>query len=174
MLDNYNRYKLLKVFLDFPTEAFRLRELGKLSRISPPSVMNYLKEFEKERLITRSVKRDIPFYRAERDNERFILYKKISIIYELNNCGLVEELWDSLSPEAMILYGSHAKGESIEDSDIDIFIIGKEKKINLIKFEDRLNKKVHLMFEPDIKDVPKELKNNIINGIILKGYIKVF
>ena len=46
MLNKYNRYKLLKIFLFNPTESFRLRELSRLSKISPPSVVNYLKEAE--------------------------------------------------------------------------------------------------------------------------------
>lgn len=174
MLKKYNRYKLLKIFIDSPTESFRLRELSRLSKISPLSVMNYLKEFEQEELIKRYKKRGIPFYQAIRDNEKFILYKKISIIYELNESGLVEFLWEKLSPIAIILYGSYAKGESVEDSDLDIFIIGKEKNISLDKFEKKLNKRIHLMFETNIKKIPKELKNNLINGIVLKGYFKVF
>ncbi len=173
MLKKYNKYILLKIFLDNPTESFRLRELSRLSQISPLSVMNYLKEFEKEDLIKRYQKRDIPFYTAVRDNERFILYKKISMIYELNESGMVDFLWEKLSPDAIILYGSYAKGESVEESDIDIFIIGKEKKLDIEEFEKKLNKKIHLMFEVDVKKIPKELKNNLINGIILKGYFKV-
>ncbi len=174
MLQNYNRYSLLKVFLDSPTESFRLRELSRISKISPPSVINYLREFGKERLIKSYEKRGIPFYSADRENEDFILYKKLSIIYELNKCGLVEFLWEKLSPEAIILYGSYAKGEAVEDSDVDIFIIGKEKGIKLDKFERMLNKRVHLMFEETPKRLPKELKNNLINGVVLKGYFKVF
>lgn len=173
MLENYNKYKLLKIFLDNPTESFRLRELSRLSKISPPSVMNYLREFENQEIIKKYKKRDIPFYKAIRENEKFILYKKLSIIYELNVSGLVEYLWDKLSPEAIILYGSYAKGESIENSDIDLFIIGKEKKLNLEKFEKKLGKGIHLMFEDSPKNIPKELKNNLINGIVLKGYFKV-
>jgi len=173
MLKKYNRYILLKIFLDNPTESFRLRELSRLSKISPLSVMNYLKEFEKEGLIQRSQKRDIPFYTAVRDNEKFILYKKISIIYELNESGLVDFLWEKLSPDAIILYGSYAKGESIEVSDIDIFVVCKEKKIELEEFEKKLSKKIHLMFEADVKKIPKELRNNLINGIVLKGYFKI-
>lgn len=174
MLKKYNRYKLLKVFLDSPTESFRLREISRISKISPLSVMNYLKEFEQEDLIKRYQKRGIPFYTAIRDNEKFILYKKISMIYGLNESGLIEFLWEKLSPEAIILYGSHAKGEAIENSDLDIFIIGKEKNIKLDDFEKRLNKKIHLMFEINTKKIPEELKNNLINGIILKGYLKIF
>ncbi len=172
MLQKYNRYKLLKVFFDNPTESFRLRELSRISAISPVSVMNYLKEFENEGLIKKYEKRGIPFYISERDNEKFILYKKISIIYELNESGLVDFLWENVSPDAIILYGSHAKGEDTELSDIDIFIIGKEKKINLGEFEDKFGKEIHLMFDIN-KHIPKELKNNLINGIVLKGYFKV-
>lgn len=170
MLENYNRYKLLKIFLDNPTENFRLRELARLSKISPPSVMDYLEEFEKEGLIKKYKRRNIPFYQAIRENEKFVLYKKLSILYELNVSGLVGFLWDKLFPEAIILYGSYAKGESIENSDIDIFIIGKEKEIDLENFEKKLGKKIHLFFESNPKNIPKELKNNLINGIILKGY----
>jgi len=174
MLKKYNRYKLLRVFMDSPTESFRLRELSRLSKIAPLSVMNYLKEFEEEGLVKRFEKRGVPFYQAKRSNEKFILYKKISIIYELNESGLVDELWDKLSPDAIILYGSYAKGESIENSDIDIFMMGKETEIKLTEFEKKLGKKIHLMFETDIKNVPRELRNNLINGIILKGYLKAF
>jgi len=174
MLQKYNRYNLLKIFLDSPTENFRLRELSRLSKISPVSVINYLKELESRELIKKFKKRGIPFYQAVRDSKKFVLYKKISIIYELNESGLISELWERLSPEAIILYGSYAKGESTEESDVDLFIIGKERKIDIHLFEKKLNKHIHLMFESDIRKVPHELKNNLINGIILEGYLKVF
>ncbi len=171
MLQNYNKYKVLRTFLENPTESFRLRELSRLTKISPPSIMNYLNKFAGQGLIRKYEKRGVPFYQALRDNEEFILYKKIGIIYELHNSGLIDFLWQELSPEAIILYGSYAKGESIENSDIDIFIIGEEKKINIKKFEKILGKEIHLMFD-EIKKIPKELKNNLANGIVLKGYFK--
>jgi len=174
MLEKYNRYNLLKLFLDSPTDSFRLREIARLTKISPPSVMNYLKEFEKEGLTNKSIKRGVPFYTALRDNPEFILYKKISIIFELNQGGLIDYIWDKLSPQAIVLYGSFAKGESIEDSDIDLFILGKNKNIELADFEKKLNKKVHLLFKESLKEINSELKNNILNGIILKGYLEVF
>ena len=174
MLEKYNRYKVLKVFLDSPTENFRLREIARLSQISPPSIINYLKEFENEGLIKKHVKRGIPFYLALLDNPHFILYKKISILFELNYSGLLDYLWKKISPEAIILYGSFAKGESVEHSDIDLFILGKKQFIDIKKFENNLNKKVHLLFNKSLNDISNELKNNIINGITLKGYLKVF
>ena len=174
MLEKYNRYKLLKLFLDAPTESFRLREIARLTKISPPSVMIYLKEFEKEVLIKKQIKREIPLYNAIRDNSNFVMYKKISIFFELNHSGVIDYLWDKLSPEAIVLYGSFSRGESIENSDIDLFILGKESKLKLYEFEKELNRKIHLLFKSSLKEIPNELKNNILNGIILKGYIKVF
>lgn len=174
MLKKYNRYKLLKIFLDFPMEDFRLRELSRISGISPPSVMNYLKEFENEELIRTYHKRGIPIYRACIDNKKFREYEKLSILFELNNSGLVDFLWQKLSPEAIILYGSYAKGESTDESDVDIFIIGKEKKLDLNHFEKKLNKKIHIMFEDSPKKIPNELKNNLVNGVVLRGYFKLF
>jgi len=170
MLKKYNRYVLLKVFLDSPTDSFRLRELSRISGISPASVINYLQEFQKEGLIRKYIKRKVPFYQAERDKEDFIFYKKISILYELKDSGLVDFLWNKLHPDAIILYGSYVKGESTEDSDLDIFIIGKERKIDLNIFEKKLEKKIHLMFAENPKKIPKNLRSNLVNGIILKGY----
>lgn len=174
MLEKYNRYQILKVFMDSPNEKFGLRETARLSKVSPPSVMAYLKEFEAENLIKKEIKRKIPFYSANRDNPNFILYKKISILFELNKTGAIDYMWEKTAPEAIVLYGSFAKGESIEDSDIDLFILGKEKRINLTEFEKKLGKKIHVLYENSLGNVSKELRNNILNGIILKGYIKVF
>ena len=171
MLEKNNTYKVLKIFLDSPTDSFRLREISRLAKISPPSVMIYLKKFEHNGLIKKQIKRDVPFYSALRDNSAFILYKKISALFELNTSGLVDYLWEKTSPEAIVLYGSHARGESIEDSDIDIFILGKEKPVKLDDFEKMLGRKIHILFNQALKNVSKELRNNILNGMILKGYL---
>ena len=174
MLKKYNRYRVLDVFLSSPTQEVGLREISRSAKISPASVLNYLNEFIKQELITKSEKKGFPIYKARRESEDFIFYKKLKILYELHDCDLIDFLWQKLAPKALILYGSQAKGESIEGSDIDIFVIGKEKEINIEEFEKKLKKKVHLMFSDNVKNIPAELKNNLINGTILKGYFKVF
>ena len=98
----------------------------------------------------------------------------MSILFELNESGLINYLWEKLSPEAIVLYGSFSRGESIENSDIDLFILGKERFIKLEEFEKKLNKNVHILFKKSLKELPSELKNNVLNGIILKGYLKIF
>jgi predicted nucleotidyltransferase len=61
--------------------------------------------------------------------------------------GLVEFLKEQTANlSSIILFGSMAKGEDDEKSDIDILIIGKEKHFNLGEFEEKLDKEITLHF----------------------------
>jgi predicted nucleotidyltransferase len=177
MLKNYNRYKVLKVFLFNPTEKFRLRELSRLAGIAPKSVMNYLEEFKNKKLITIEEKDKIKYYGAMMDNQKLKEYTKISILFELEECGLVDYLWNNYSPEAIILYGGFSKGEVTKESDIDIFLLGvnvADSKIDISRFETKLKREIQIMGEKTLKEIPsKEFKNNLINGVMLRGYLKV-
>ena len=65
----------------------------------------------------------------------------------------------------------------LEKSDFDICIIGsKEVDINLGKMEKKLNRKISLLFVEDVESLKKnkELLNNLINGFVVRGYLKVF
>jgi len=69
------------------------------------------------------------------------------------------------------------KGEDIETSDIDIYIEFLDKKeINLEKYEFYLKRKIQTFkfknFQTII-NINKDLANNIANGIVLNGFIKV-
>ncbi|MFH1365000.1 MAG: nucleotidyltransferase domain-containing protein [archaeon] len=172
MFKNYNKYKLLKVFLFNSTERFRIRELSRKIKLAPYSIMNYLKELEKEGLITVYKKESIPFYQAQRDSIDFKRYQKISIQYELYASGIVDFLWEKMNPEAIILYGGYSKGDAIENSDIDLFLICQEEKIDISAYEKKIGKKIHLLMN-SLKKIPKELKKNLVNGIILEGYLSI-
>ncbi|MFH1451931.1 MAG: nucleotidyltransferase domain-containing protein [archaeon] len=173
MFINNNTYKILKIFLDDSLEEFGLREISRKTKISPASVKQHLKKLEEENLIEKIIKKDRPLFISKREDKKFISLQKLSIIYELEQTGLLEFLEEKLSPKAIILYGSYAKGEAVKNSDIDIFIIGKENKINLSIYEKKLGKQVHLLFEENPKKIPNELKNNLINGTILRGYLEI-
>ena len=123
---------MLKVFLDSPLDSFRLREISRISGISPGSVMNYLKEFQEDGLIEKYEKRGVPFYKANRDGSDFVFYKRLSVLYELKDSGLIDYLVEAVSPRAIILYGSSSLGEDVEGSDIDIYIVGKEREVKLV------------------------------------------
>ena len=81
-----------------------------------------------------------------------------------------------LSNPPIVLFGSFAKGEDIEDSDIDLYIETLSKKnIDLEKFEKLLKRKIQIFRHKNLNEISNpHLANNIINGIILNNYIEVF
>ncbi|HLD97444.1 MAG TPA: nucleotidyltransferase domain-containing protein [Candidatus Nanoarchaeia archaeon] len=179
MLQNYNKWKVLGLFFDDPLPeggGFQLREISRKVKIAPTSVKNYLKELETEGLILKSKHRvhGFPLYFAGRENEKFIFYKRLNTLSLVFESGLLNHLQETCMPEVIVLFGSAAKGEDIKTSDIDLFIQCKERKIELEKFEKKINRRISLFFAEDFSDLSGELRNNLINGIKLKGYLKVF
>ncbi len=174
MIQKYNRYKILQEFFDFPRKDFQMREISRRTKLAQPSVINHLKALLGENLIIKEKKGIYPTFRANRNNELFKLYKKFDLILRINQNGLIDYIFDNCVPNCIILFGSASKGEDIEESDIDLFVQAKEKKLNFEKYEKQLNRKITLFFEENFSGLSKELKNNILNGIVLKGYIKVF
>lgn len=172
MFTKNNTYKVLKVFLYNPLKEFGLRQIARASKISPASAIKYLKQFEKENLIYVNKSETGPKYIANRDFEKFKFYQKISLQYELEKSGIIKYLWEKTSPQAIILFGSYSKGEATNESDIDIFLVGKKTDYNISDFEKNLPAEIQI-FQEELKNIPKELKNNLINGIILKGYLKI-
>lgn len=171
MFENNNTYKILKVFLSDSLEEFGLRELSRITKISPASVKTHLQILQKQNLVEQIIRRNSPFYRAKRDSQIFKTTQKISTIYQLEISKTLDYLQETLSPKAIILYGSYSKGDAIKSSDIDLFIIGQELKVSKSKYEKILGKSLHLVFERCLNGISPELKSNIINGIILRGYL---
>ena len=179
MLQKDNRYKILKLFFDDPLPkgvGFQLRELSRKAGIAPPSVKRYLIELEKERLIIKSKHRiyDYPVYCANRDSEEFRFLKRLDNLLSIKESGLLEYLSKEGAPEVIILFGSAAKGEDLRDSDLDIFLQCEKAELELDSYEKKLSRKVNIFFSAEFNKLSKELRNNIINGVVLKGYLKVF
>ncbi|MEM4335941.1 MAG: ArsR family transcriptional regulator [Candidatus Anstonellales archaeon] len=174
MLQKYSRYKILQKFFDFPTKSFYMREISRIVGISQPSTIAHLKALVKEGFIIKEKKGIYPSFKANRENERFRVYKKLDLIIRMHDSGFINYILDLCLPDSLILYGSASKGEDIETSDIDIFIQSKEKKIIVGKYEKLFNRRIALFFEENFSRLPAELKNNILNGVVLHGYIKVF
>ena len=173
MLQNYNTYRILQLFFDQPTKLFQLREMSRLAKIGLPSVINHVKKLEKQGFVKKEKKSVYESYVANKESDKYKLYKKMDIVLRLNESGLVEYITNSTTPNAIVLFGSASRGEDIETSDVDIFVQAKEENLELKKFERVVKRKINVYFEPDVRNLSKELSNNIVNGIKLHGYLKV-
>lgn len=174
MIQKYSRHKILDIFFMEPRRKFLIREISRKTGLSQPPVRLHLKQLVKDGLVITLSDDLYGGYKANRDNDLFKLLKQQNTVFVLHQSGCIKMLSDKLMPQAIILFGSAAKGEDVEESDVDLFIEGEEEDINLERFEKMLNRKINILFEKDFKAISKELKNNIINGIKLHGFLRAF
>jgi predicted nucleotidyltransferase len=177
MLSNYNKFKVLEVFLDNPLPSegyFQLREISRLVNLAPKSVKLYLNELIDEEFVMLSKNRitNHPTYFGNFDNSEFRFLKKLNNQLKLKKSGLISYIKEKCFPGCIILFGSYSKGEDLVNSDIDLFVESKYTYLDLLEFEVKLNRKINVLFENNFEKLSKELKSNLVNGIIIDGYLK--
>ena len=163
---NRNMDKVLEVFYAYPAQRFTVRELAKKTKIPKSTVQSYIKNLRKQGLIS-SENQVI-------ESAMFCIKKINFYVEKIFASGLVEHLKENLTPSAIILFGSFRKGESVKESDIDLFVeTSKPQKLDLSKFERKLGHRIQIFQEKEIHSLPDRLFNNVINGIVLHGFVKV-
>ena len=173
MLQNYNRYKILQEFFDAPRKGFHIRELSRQIRLAQISVINHLNALCKEGLLIKEKGDIYNVFKAHRENTAFKLLKQQNMVWRLHTSRLMSYLEETLHPTCVVLFGSASRGEDAEESDIDLFVQAGEAMLDVEKYERVLKRKINVLFEADLKELNKELLNNIINGDVLSGYLKV-
>ncbi|MFC1690592.1 nucleotidyltransferase family protein [Nanoarchaeota archaeon] len=168
-----NNYRILELFIEYSSRDFSIRGIARQLKLSHATVIKHIKDLVKLKLVKKKEDTLYPTYYANSENRKYKFYKKNYIIHEINESGLVNYLEEKLFPSSLILFGSCSKGDFNQNSDIDIFVESKESKLDLSIYEKKLKRKINLLFEPNINKLSKELRNNIINGIILYGFIKI-
>lgn len=173
MLPKNNIKVVAECFFNEPNRKFHIRELVRITCLSTTAIASAINILIREGIVKRNKTAVIHEITADIINKKFKVAKRLHNLEAVYASGLVEYLSEVYGfPEAIVLFGSYSRGEDAEKSDIDIAIITKKKKqLNLYKFEIGLKRKIQL-FEVDLKSIPRGLKCNICNGIILEGYIE--
>ena len=168
-----NTYRILELFIEFPTKDFSVRGIARHLKLSHATVLKYIIDLEKFGFIKKKEETLYPTYFANTQNRKYKFYKKNYMVFKLMDSGIVDYIQKEALPSSIILFGSGAKATFTEKSDIDIFVEAKESKLNLSKYEIKLSRKINLLFELNLNNLSKELRNNIINGVVLYGFIKI-
>ena len=168
--------RLKEYFFLGPTAKLRVRQIERAINSPLHSVIRYTKELEKQGILKSSSLAGVTLYSADRTSATFLLEKRLYNLRSLFSSGLVTFLIQELSNPTIVLFGSYARGEDMEKSDIDLYIESAKKELpSLGKFEKKLQRKIQLFKYQHISKVEnKELANNIINGITLNGFLEVF
>ncbi|MBU0457379.1 MAG: nucleotidyltransferase domain-containing protein [Nanoarchaeota archaeon] len=154
--------KILELFYEKPNVSLTIRAIAKETRIPKSTVQKYIKAIKKKNLITKDNKASTSL---------LFRIKKVNFYTEkIIESGVIEYLIEKLNPSCIILFGSIRKGDSINESDIDLFIESPVKKeLKLIQFEKKIKHKIELFVYNDINKLQPHLFNNVINGIKLYG-----
>ena len=169
---NINEQKILDEFFENPTRKFHILELARITSLHPNTVLSSLNNLSKKDMIKQERKKYIKEVYANAENKEFIIQKKLFNLKQMYKSGIIEFLIKNYKPEAISLIGSYSSGEDIEKSDIDIVVITKIKEdSNTSKYEKILKRKIHLI-TTDYKEMSNEFYINLINGILLYGYLE--
>ncbi|HIH15681.1 MAG: hypothetical protein QT08_C0018G0004 [archaeon GW2011_AR17] len=168
MLEIFNS---LEPFFKENYRRINVREYARIQKISPPSASKYLEEFHKEVLLEKEEEFNYIFYKANKKNPLFISLSQMYWCQQFKKVGLLPHLEQELINPVIILFGSFAKAEITDNSDIDIAIFSDtKKKLDLGACEKKLGRKIQIFSfqrKEDIKN--KELLNNILNGYKIGG-----
>jgi predicted nucleotidyltransferase len=170
--------KTLENFFKAPTRWHYLMDISRSIGIAHTSVAKNIGILLRQGLILKSIEkrgsRKFPLYKANAESSGF---RKQKILYNLSaiiDSGLIEHIEEKLSPRCIVLFGSYRRGEDTEESDIDLFVECKQEEIDLSPMEKKLDRKIQLHFNENFPTYPKELRNNVINGIVLSGFLECY
>src|SRR3989338_707011 len=166
-------YQILELFFEDNNTYFAIREIARRLKKSHATIINHLHHLERLGLIAINKKTLYPTYAANPENKYFQWYKKNNIVLKIMESGIIEYLQQSTFSDCIILFGSCAKGYYTEKSDIDIFVESNRIQLSLGLYEKKLNKPINVLFEQDIRNLGPGLKNNIMNGIVLYGFLRL-
>jgi len=121
---------LIKVVLEIfnnPNKVFHLRLLAKKTKLSTTAIKKTILELEKLNII-KIQKTDLTTnISANLESEEYRFYKTLVNRYQIKD--LTDYLVKSFNfPETIVLFGSYARGEDTEKSDIDILVITQNKE----------------------------------------------
>ncbi len=170
------KQRIKEFFFINPSSRMRVRQIEKELGLPLPSVIRYCRELEKEGVLKLQRIGNVNFYIANRTSDKFLLEKRLFNLKQLYESGLIDYLKVRLVNSPIIVFGSFARGEDIEESDIDLYIETPSKKdIVVEEYETVLERKIHIFRLKSIGEIKnKHLANNILNGIVLNGFIEVF
>ena len=154
-------------------EKLSQRETAQILKVSPTAVANSIESLKDKNLIKVEKTKTVNFISFNRDELRAIELKRVENLKNIYLSGLSDHLKREFAGAAIILFGSYSFGEDTINSDIDIAIIERSNKnLHLEAYEKILNRKINLNFYKYWNLIPKPLKNNILNGILLDGSIE--
>jgi predicted nucleotidyltransferase len=181
-----NNFKILTLYRTDYSASIHIRAMAKLIGTSHVALLPYLKRFEEIKILYSEKTGKNKQYRLNKDNiltkHYLTVTEELATIDYLEKNFLIKKFGEYLSHidimNTLILFGSYAKDYATEESDIDLFCIGKisENQMSQIKkFESTFGKKTNIKtattenFNAGLRTGDILIKEIVKNHIILQN-----
>ncbi|MGK0209317.1 MAG: putative nucleotidyltransferase [Patescibacteria group bacterium] len=172
--------KILAYFFDKPTTAIGLNALAQTTKVAKTTAQKSIKKLIALRLINKNTISNIWQLTANPLDPTYKQLKKIYNMSILEDAQIIPFLQDKYpNARTIILFGSYAKADNNENSDIDIAIeilgnsplrIKQEGIVPKLGYNKDIPLNTHIYSRSKIDN---NLFANIANGIILDGFLEV-
>ena len=171
--------KVLGYFFLNPQKKHYINELANILGLDVGNLFRKLKEIEEEGVLYSERRGNQKYYGL---NKNYPFLKEIKRMYNAKY-GLVNILKKKLEKTKKLkeayIFGSYAKGNFQQESDIDILLIGNhsslEAKRNILPLEKRLGRKINIIdISPEELKLRREKNDDFIKNIFSQKTIKIY
>lgn len=174
LIGSKTRQIILKAFVESPNTEYYTRQLAKLHKISVGTLHRELKKLSSSGILNERKIGNLKLFSLNKLNP---LYEEIkNIIYKTE--GVIKFLKDAISGirgvRVAFIYGSFAKGDERQDSDVDMFLIGdninEDELIHAVNnVEKKLFKEINYTRYAEIEYKRERKKKNSFILEVIKG-----
>ena len=165
--------KIIMLLADYPEKEFYSQEIADRVKGSKASASGLLKVLSRRGVVFKKVKGRMKFYQI---NSKSPELKRLRINFSLEKINLFLPKLKKLS-QKIILFGSASRGEQTSGSDIDLFILSRDKDkiraaLKKISAGSRLKAIIKTPGEwSEMEITEPKFYQEIKNGIILYDYV---
>lgn len=135
---------ILRFFIENPSREFYLKEIQRGTKAAKAGLINWLNEFVKMGVLAKKRRGRLRIYSLKRDDP-FVKHLRILISIDAF-LPLAKEL-GKMGVE-VYLYGSVARGEDVEGSDVDMLVLGKAEPPEVARRVQAFSRKVGKRVRP--------------------------
>lgn len=165
--------KIITLLADYPEREFYAQEIAKKVKCSKASVSGILKLLADKKIVFKKVKGHMKFYHINQGSSE-VKRARIDLALEKLGPTLVKL---KKSSQKIILFGSASRGEQTAGSDIDLFILSKNKN-ETRKILENTNRNLRIKAITKTRSEWAEMEarepefyQEIKNGITLYNYV---
>lgn len=168
------RQAVLVLLFEQPETSFYLREISRVTGISPGPLQSELSQLHKADLVLRAKDGNRVTYQA---NAQHPIFNELQAIVG-KTCGLPSLIKGALMTAAVdikyaAIYGSMAKGSNHARSDVDLLVIGElslEKLISLIHpLEEKSGREISVRLYGEIEFAERQAKGDSFIQAVMAG-----